>query len=150
MATRKESVTARARRSVGLDPDVDVPESTSGKLLPRPTLSKRFLDDGKHVASQALQFLYRPDFVDKRLRHEVSRGSQALAGALLPILILASLAIVEAAVGVIASVFLQQDLGDQAGIMGFIVTALAALLFCVTAWGWFQWVRTGGFGLFEF
>lgn len=93
--------------------------------------------------------IVEPKFIRKDF-FDVPRTAQWMAALLLPIIIIVTLAIVEAANLAFQQVLLNGgDLGEQSGIFAFLTTFIGLLLFILGAWGWFLWVRTGGFKLFD-
>lgn len=94
-----------------------------------------------------------PDFLEGkgRIRYaDVTRASQWTAAILLPLVIIISLPFIVVFVNLLSDVLLQSDQSGQEGILGFIVTGIALTSFCMAAWMWFLWVRTGGFGLYGY
>lgn len=76
----------------------------------------------------------------------VTRSEQVGALLILPFIIVFSFGLLVALHNVLAAVMFQGDsLGEQEGIMQFMVTGLTMLSFIGAAWFWFMWVRTGGF-----
>ena len=100
------------------------------------------------LGERSARFLVNPPKLD-RFTSEVTRFSQWMAFFLLPFLIVVTLPILVAFNDILAEVLLQNiDPGGQLAIMRFIVTFITLGAFCLSAWFWFLWVRTGGFKLF--
>lgn len=94
--------------------------------------------------------ILEPSFIPQKFLHEVPRTAQWMAAFLLPILIIVTLAIDVAILETIEGVLLNgEDLGEQSNIFQFFTTAMGLGIFILSAWGWFLWVRTGGFKLFD-
>lgn len=80
-----------------------------------------------------------------------TRTGQVLALFMLGPIIMVSLVLVEVVHTLMADVLLSQDIAtSQVPILSFLVTFLTLALLCIVAWGWFQFVRTAGFGRFNF
>lgn len=119
------------------------------KELPRRirlrVLTTEFPELGKSLGKPILE----PSFVPKRFFEDVSRTSQWMAAFFLPIVIIVTLSIVFAANEVVEDLLLNGgDLGNQLDIFKFVSTFISLSLFTLGAWGWFLWVKTGGFKLF--
>lgn len=104
--------------------------------------------------AEAVNGYLRPIHSPKFLANlpEVTRASQWLAGLTLPIFIIVTLVIDVATLQVLTDVFLQDPAiaSDQLPIMQFLVTAIGLGIYILSAWAWFLFVKTGGFGLYAF
>lgn len=79
-----------------------------------------------------------------------TRTGQIIALFMLGPVIVVNLTIIEVVHLLMADVILGADLGDQLPILSFLITFITLGLLVVCAWGWFQFVRTAGFGGFSF
>lgn len=67
-----------------------------------------------------------------------------------PVIVILSFALVQALNETMTSIFGGYDAVDrQTPIFGFLVTGITLGAFVFSAWLWFQFVRTAGFGVFQ-
>lgn len=138
----RERILERVRRRAGLDHDVESRPARLGFL-------GRVAATSSKAARTTARHIYEPDWLEGRIPTErVTLIGQLMALTILPFFILLSFNLITTFIAIVAAYALQGDLGNHAGPIGWIVTASSAMLFCLAAWLWFQWVRTGGFGLF--
>lgn len=79
-----------------------------------------------------------------------TRTGQIMAALMLGPLIVVNLVIIRVISGIIESVFGGISLGvTQTPIFAWLFTAVILGILIFSAWVWFQWVRTSGFGVFE-
>ena len=79
-----------------------------------------------------------------------TRAGQAIALLVLGPIIMVSLTLIQVLNQLMADVLGTGLIeGDQLTITGFIITALTLTVLIIVAWGWFQFVRTAGFGAFN-
>lgn len=102
----------------------------------------------KFLASQGLDRLLNPRRFEAVIA-ETTRASQWMAVILVPLVIVISLPFLVAFHTLLEDLLLQQIGGGQLAIFQFLVTALTLGAFIFVAYGWFLWVRTGGFGFFD-
>lgn len=96
----------------------------------------------------ALDFVIEPEFVAD-LREEVTWIGQWIAAFLLIIIVPLTFKFTVIFHRLLVTLVLRGLFsGAESG--AFIVTLLTLLFFTISCWLWFQWVRTGGFGLFRF
>lgn len=91
----------------------------------------------------------------KRLQKHVdgaTRMGQILSFVFLGPVIVVSLALIVALNGVMSEVFGLSDYGEspQQGIVAWLITGITGGAFLLAAYAWFQFVRTAGFGWFNF
>lgn len=99
------------------------------------------------AGQDAKRELFTPTFLEDRLP-PANRTDQLLALLLLPMFIIASLAFLVAINQVMADIFGSVTYGGgQDAVIGWLITGLTGALFMFNAWLWFQFVRTGAFGI---
>lgn len=93
-----------------------------------------------------------PQFVEGKFENVTRLGQWSAALSLLAILIVVSLAIDVAALQVVTDVFLNDSIipSNQLPILQFIATIIGLGFFIANIWFWFLFVKTGGFGLYDF
>lgn len=80
-----------------------------------------------------------------------TRTGQILSLLFLGPVIVANLAVIVALNGVMSDIFGTSDYGEaQTGIVGWLVTGITGGAFLFSAYCWFQFVRSAGFGWFNF
>lgn len=80
-----------------------------------------------------------------------TRVGQVLSLIFLGPVIVVSLALIVAINGVMSGIFGVSDYGEsQTGIVGWLITGITGGAFLLAAYAWFQFVRTAGFGWFNF
>ncbi len=93
--------------------------------------------------------ILEPKFIPGKY-FDVPKTAKWMAALFLPIIIIVTLALVEALNQIVEEILLNGgDLGDQSAIFSFFSTFLALVFFIFGAYFWFLWVRTGGFKLFD-
>lgn len=106
----------------------------------------------REKAPDALESIQRPSFIDKRVG-PVERSGQWLAFFFLPVVVVVSFALMTAFHGVMGTVLFdtwQDDPTDEGlPFIQWLVTLITLGMFGMVAWSWFQFVRTAGFGLFN-
>lgn len=93
--------------------------------------------------------LLQPKFIPERYFEGVSRSSQWFAAVLLSVVVPVSLVLIVAIDTIIVDLFLNGEDFEQLTFLSFLVNLIGLFFFCLAAWSWFIWVRTGGFGFFE-
>lgn len=79
-----------------------------------------------------------------------TRTGQVMAALLLGPVIVVNLVIITVFGDVMTGVFGGISLDStQTGIFAFLITAILLGTLVLSAWAWFQWVRTSGFGAFQ-
>lgn len=112
-------------------------------LAALPTRAREGLPD---LASR----LWTPKFV-RRHADGATRVGQILSALFLGPVIVVSLVLIVVLNTLMSDIFGVSDLGDsQTGIFGWLITAITGGALLLAAWGWFQFVRTAGFGWFSF
>lgn len=109
--------------------------------------AQRASDDARTKAEAAGRRIVKPLRLERF--EDVSRASQWIAAFALPFFIIPNLVFVVAFKELLEDILLQTITDGQLVIMEFLVTALTLAAFIFSAWLWFQWVRTGGFGIVE-
>ncbi len=99
----------------------------------------------KRIANPILE----PKFIPRRYFEGVTRSGQWFAAIMLSVIVPVSLAIIVAIDVVIVDLFLNGEDFDQLTFLSFLVNLIGLFFFCLAAWSWFIWVKTGGFGFFE-
>lgn len=143
---------ARPFKSKGTKVAKTVQEATRKSLFARVGFGLRNAQYAE-IAKGYGQRAFSPAFLEGKGRiryNDITRASQWTAAILLPLVIIISLPFIVVFVSLLADVLLQSDQSGQNGILGFIVTAIGLGSFCLAAWFWFLWVRTGGFGLYGY
>jgi hypothetical protein len=80
-----------------------------------------------------------------------TRVSQILSLLFLGPVIVVSLVLIVVLNNLLSDIFGVSDYGEaQGGIIGWLVTAITAGAFLLASWTWFQFVRTAGFGFFNY
>ena len=103
----------------------------------------------REAGAKARSGIVTPKFLSGKV-DGATRTGQIIALLVLPFLIVVTLTIIrvinEVMTGVLGAGALE---GEQLTITSFLVTALTLGCLIIGAWGWFQWVRTSGFGAFN-
>ena len=90
----------------------------------------------------------------QRLQRQVdgaTRVGQILAFVFIGPVVVVSLVLIVVLNTLMTDIFGTADYGEaQGGIIGWLITAITAGAFLMAAWSWFQFVRTAGFGWFNF
>lgn len=98
---------------------------------------------------KATQSIIRPKRLE-RVSDGATRTGQIVALCLLGPLIMVSLALIVVLNQLMADVFGDSPVdSSQSDIVAFMITGITLGALMMAAWTWFQWVRTGGFGLFS-
>lgn len=110
---------------------------------------QEFLRELRSTANQTGTAIIRPRFL-QTAADGATRTGQVICFFLLGPIILVSITLIEVLnqlmAGVLGTGLIE---GGQLTITGFVITALTLTFLVVFAWGWFQWVRTAGFGVFK-
>lgn len=94
---------------------------------------------------RVIDAVVNPKFVQAKL-DGVERFGQWLAVATLPVVVVISFAVMTVINQLMGQVMGDWDVNDQTPILGWLVTFLTLGMFVLFAYGWFQYVRTAGFG----
>lgn len=99
--------------------------------------------------AQTKDAVIEPEFLEK-YSVGATRTGQVMALLFVPFIITVTFPIIYVMNRLMAQVLGTGTItGDQFSIISFLVTLLTLTLFIMCAWGWFQWVRTAGFGAFR-
>lgn len=110
---------------------------------------QEFLRELKATGRQAGQAIIRPRIL-QRHADGATRAGQVVAFLLLGPVILVSITLIEVMNQLLSGILGTGLIVDgQLTITGFMVTGLTLFFLVLAAWGWFQWVRTGGMGAFR-
>lgn len=97
----------------------------------------------------ALEQVKDPGFLRDRADTS-TRVSQLMAALMLGPFIVVNLAIIRVIADLMTGVFGPSELDStHTGIIAWMITAIILGTLILSAWAWFQWVRTGGFGVFN-
>lgn len=108
-----------------------------------------FLRQARSTASLAKDQVLRPSKLEAAA-DGATRTGQVVAVLFLPFLIVVSLTIITVINNLMAGVLGAGTIeGEQLSIVAFLITAITLGCLMIVAWGWFQWVRTAGFGAFS-
>lgn len=112
-------------------------------------LAAEFLHEVRKTSGATTRAVVKPKVLEP-VAEGATRAGQVTAGLFLPFIIVVSFTILKVMNNLMANV-LGGGLvsGDQLTITSFLVTFLTLGLLIIAAWGWFQWVRTAGFGAFS-
>lgn len=112
-------------------------------------LAADFLNEARKTGAAATQQVAKPKVIED-LADGATRAGQAVAVMFLPFVIVVSFTILLVINNVMANVLGGGLIsGEQLTITAFLVTFLTLGLLIIVAWGWFQFVRTAGFGAFK-
>lgn len=111
-------------------------------------LVQEFAREAKKAAKATTRRAITPKFLESKVEGS-TRAGQVTATLFLPFVIVVSFVVVrvinEIMVGVLGAGTIT---GEQFSITAFLVTFLTLGALVIVAWGWFQFVRTSGFGAF--
>lgn len=104
--------------------------------------------EARKAAAETSRKAVTPKFLEGKVEGS-TRAGQVIAAVFLPFVIVVSLVIVTVINNLMANVLGSGTItGEQFTISAFLVTALTLGALIMVAWGWFQFVRTSGFGAF--
>jgi len=106
------------------------------------------LAEVKDVASKARAQVVTPQRLEK-VADGATRSGQMIALLIVGPIVVVSLTIIKVINGIMSEVLGAGTIAaGQVDAITFLVTGLTLGLLVICAWGWFQWVRTAGFGAF--
>lgn len=87
----------------------------------------------------------------QRFADGATRTSQWLSALFIGPVVVVSFAFIRVFNNLMTEIFQAQIPPDQqVGLIAWMITALTLFAFIIAAWGWFQFVRTAGFGWFSY
>lgn len=111
-------------------------------------LAQEAAREAKKAAQEVGRRTITPKFLESKVEG-TTRAGQVTAAVVLPFVIVVSLVIVQVMNEIMTGVLGSGSItGEQFSITAFLVTALTLGALIIVAWGWFQFVRTSGFGAF--
>lgn len=113
--------------------------------------AQRLVLETRRKAPEVKEFIVRPKFL-KRFDPEITRVGQVLAFMFMPAVVIVSLALITALNSLLIGVFVESwdPDGFHTPIFAWLVTAVTLGVCVMFAWSWFQFVRTAGFGMFNY
>lgn len=112
------------------------------------TRLRLLLDEARQEGLDLADTLLTPAFVEEHVE-DVTRTGQVLAFFFVPVVVMVNLELIVVLNQLITELLGARPLGaGQDPIFAWLVTTLTAGAYVLSAWAWFQFVRTGGFGLF--
>lgn len=112
------------------------------------TRARFLLDEARSSGIRTAEAVITPEFVEEHV-DGVTRTGQVLAFLFLGPVVMVSLELIVVLNQLMTEILGVQPLGaGQDPIFAWLVTALTGGAYILAAWTWFQFVRTGGFGLF--
>lgn len=113
-------------------------------------LAQRLALEARGKVPEFKELIVRPKFL-RRFDPDITRVGQVLAFLFMPPVVIVSLALITAINSLMVGIFV--DAWDpnafHTPIFAWLVTAITLGICILFAWSWFQFVRTAGFGMFN-